>query len=48
MLVDGSIIGFLQDLNEDKEKGIKLKTYDSQNMIPSLKLVKSKAESCPL
>ena len=28
----------LQDLNEAKEKGIKLKTYDTQNMIPSLKL----------
>jgi len=25
----------LQDLNEAKEKGIKLKTYDSQNMIIS-------------
>ena len=34
----------LQDLNDAKEKGIKLKTYDTQNMIPSLKLVK-KAES---
>ena len=34
----------LQDLNEAKEIGIKLKTYDTQNMIPSLKLVK-KAES---
>ncbi len=30
----------LQDLNEAKEIGIKLKTYDTQNMIPSLKLVK--------
>ena len=28
----------LQYLNEANEKGIKLKTYDSQNMIPSLKL----------
>ena len=28
----------LQDLNEANEKGIKLKTYDTQNMIPSLKL----------
>ena len=28
----------LQDLNEAKEKSIKLKIYDSQNMIPSLKL----------
>jgi len=28
----------LQELNESKEKGIKLKTYDTQNMIPSLKL----------
>jgi len=28
----------LQDLNEAKEKGIKLKTYDTQNMIPSMKL----------
>jgi len=28
----------LKDLNEAKEKGIKLKTYDTQNMIPSLKL----------
>ena len=28
----------LQDLNEAKEKGIKLKTYDTQSMIPSLKL----------
>jgi hypothetical protein len=28
----------LQELNEAKEKGIKLKTYDTQNMIPSLKL----------
>jgi putative transposase len=28
----------LQDLNEAKEKGIPLKTYDTQNMIPSLKL----------
>ena len=25
-------------MNESKEKGIKLKTYDTQNMIPSLKL----------
>ena len=32
----------LQDLNEAKEKGIKLKTYDSQNLIPSLKLVNPK------
>ena len=32
----------LQDLNDAKEKGIKLKTYDSQNMIPSLKLVNPK------
>jgi putative transposase len=28
----------LQELNDAKEKGIKLKTYDTQNMIPSLKL----------
>jgi putative transposase len=28
----------LEELNEAKEKGIKLKTYDTQNMIPSLKL----------
>ncbi len=28
----------LQDLNEAREKGIKLKTRDTQNMIPSLKL----------
>jgi putative transposase len=28
----------LQDLNDALEKGIKLKTYDTQNMIPSLKL----------
>jgi putative transposase len=28
----------LKDLNDAKEKGIKLKTYDTQNMIPSLKL----------
>ena len=28
----------LQDLNEAKEKGIILTTYDTQNMIPSLKL----------
>jgi putative transposase len=28
----------LEDLNDAKEKGIKLKTYDTQNMIPSLKL----------
>ena len=28
----------LQDLNDAKEKGIKLKTYDTQNKIPSLKL----------
>jgi putative transposase len=28
---------FLQELNDAKEKGIKLKTYDTQNMIPSLK-----------
>jgi putative transposase len=27
----------LKDLNEAKRKGIKLKTYDTQNMIPSLK-----------
>ena len=32
----------LQDLNEAKRKGITLKTYDSQNMIPSLKLVNPK------
>jgi len=32
----------LQDLNEAKRKGIKLKTYDSQNMIPSLKLINPK------
>ena len=29
-------------MNEAREKGIKLKTYDSQNMIPSLKLVNPK------
>ena len=28
----------LEDLNDAKEKGIKLKTYDTQNMIPSLKV----------
>jgi len=28
----------LQDLNEAKERGIKFKTYDTQNMIPSPKL----------
>jgi putative transposase len=28
----------LQDLNDAKENGIKLKTYDTQNTIPSLKL----------
>ena len=28
----------LKDLNDAKENGIKLKTYDTQNMIPSLKL----------
>jgi putative transposase len=28
----------IQELSEAKEKGIKLKTYDTQNMIPSLKL----------
>jgi putative transposase len=28
----------LQNLNDAKDKGIKLKTYDTQNMIPSLKL----------
>ncbi|HQF16930.1 MAG: Helix-turn-helix domain protein [Methanosaeta sp. PtaB.Bin039] len=28
----------LQDLNEAKEKDIKLRTYETQNMIPSLKL----------
>jgi putative transposase len=28
----------LEDLNGSKEKGIKLKTYDTQNMIPYLKL----------
>jgi putative transposase len=28
----------LEDLDDAKEKGIKLKTYDTQNMIPSLKL----------
>ncbi|MDD2755188.1 MAG: transposase [Methanothrix sp.] len=32
----------LQDLNEAKRNGIKLKTYDSQNMIPSLKLTNPK------
>jgi putative transposase len=32
----------LQDLNVAKEKGIKLKTYDTQNMIPSLKLINPK------
>jgi putative transposase len=28
----------LKDLNDAKEKGIKLRTYDTQNMIPSMKL----------
>jgi putative transposase len=28
----------LQYPNEAKEKGVKLKTYDTQNMIPSMKL----------
>lgn len=28
----------LQEMNEAREKGIELKTYDTQNMIPSLKL----------
>jgi putative transposase len=28
----------LQEMNDAKERGIKLKTYDTQNMIPSLKL----------
>jgi len=32
----------LQDLSVAKEKGIKLKTYDTQNMIPSLKLINPK------
>ena len=32
----------LQDLNEANEKGIKLKTYDTQNMIPSLKIINPK------
>jgi putative transposase len=32
----------LQDLNEAKQKDIKLKTYDTQNMIPSLKLINPK------
>jgi putative transposase len=32
----------LQDLSVLKEKGIKLKTYDTQNMIPSLKLINPK------
>ena len=32
----------LQDLDEAKEKGIKLRTYDTQNMIPFLKLENSK------
>ena len=32
----------LQDLNEAKRKGTTLKTYDSQNMIPPLKLVNPK------
>ena len=32
----------LQDLNDAKENGIKLKTYDTQNMIPSLKLINPK------
>jgi len=32
----------LQDLNDAKENGIKRKTYDTQNMIPSLKLVNPK------
>ena len=41
MLAGGSIIGLLENLNEAKEKGITLKTYDTQNMIPSLKLVES-------
>ena len=34
----------LQDLGEAKEKDIKLKTYDTQNMIPSLKLENLKTE----
>ncbi|MDQ1261811.1 MAG: putative transposase, partial [Euryarchaeota archaeon] len=32
----------LQDLSVAKEEGIKLKTYDTQNMIPSLKLINPK------
>jgi len=28
----------LEKMNEAREKGITLKTYDTQNMIPSLKL----------
>ncbi|MDD2834663.1 MAG: helix-turn-helix domain-containing protein, partial [Methanothrix sp.] len=32
----------LQDMSVLKEKGIKLKTYDTQNMIPSLKLINPK------
>jgi transposase len=32
----------LQDLSVAKEKDIKLKTYDTQNMIPSLKLINPK------
>ncbi len=32
----------LQDLNDAKKNGIKLKTYDTQNMIPSLKLINPK------
>lgn len=32
----------LQELNDAREKGVKIKTYDSQDMIPSLKLVNPK------
>jgi putative transposase len=32
----------LQDLNDAKKNDIKLKTYDTQNMIPSLKLINPK------
>jgi putative transposase len=32
----------LQDLNDAKKNGIKLKTYDTQNTIPSLKLINPK------
>jgi len=38
MLVDGLYNRLLEDLNGAKESGIKLNTYNTQNMIPSLKL----------